>query len=102
MSSDIKIINKTDFVNLARQRFGHDKKKWQFICPNCGTVQTEEQFIEHGVTDYESVVAFSCIGRYVDGIGCNWTLGGLFKIHNLEVMDDDGKSYPFFDLAEPN
>lgn len=31
--------------------------------------------------------------------GCNWTLGGLFQRHQLEVVTDDGVRHPHFDLA---
>jgi hypothetical protein len=28
--------------------------------------------------------------------GCDWTLGGLFTIHELIVVDEDGKDNPLF------
>ena len=57
----------------------------------------------------ERYVGFSCIGRFTNagphkrgtpaGKGCDWTLGGLFTLHNLEVVDDAGKAHPVFDIA---
>jgi len=33
--------------------------------------------------------------------GCDWTLGGLFRIHTLEVIDAEGKPHPMFEVASP-
>lgn len=72
-----------------------------FICPNCGTIQSTHSFIAAGVDREraEKAIAFSCIGRLVDGQGCDWTLGGLFKIHELTVITDDGAEHPRFRFA---
>jgi hypothetical protein len=36
-----------------------------------------------------------------DGKPCNWTLGGLFRTHTLEVVTPDGKKHPRFEVATP-
>lgn len=36
-----------------------------------------------------------------DGKPCNWTLGGLFRLHELEVITPDGKAHPTFAVATP-
>lgn len=55
-------------------------------------------------------LGFSCVGRFTqagpprrkpDGRPCNWTLGGLFKLHTLEVVDEEGQAHPLFELATP-
>lgn len=84
------------------------------VCPACGTVQSARDLIAAGAgADFEEVrkkLGFSCVGRYTgapsprpvpDGQPCDWTLGGLFQIHTLEVIADDGKAYPIFELATP-
>lgn len=82
-------------------------------CPACGTVQSARWLILAGVgDDFESVnryLGFSCVGRFTgkgspsakaeDHDGCNWTLGGLFTIHEVEVMTPDGVAYPRFEPA---
>ena len=82
------------------------------ICPCCKTVQSASDLInaDAGV-DFESVekyLGFSCVGRFTgalsprkvpDGKPCNWTLGGLFKLHTLEVVTEDGKRHPRFEPA---
>lgn len=88
------------------------------VCPSCGTVQSSRDFIAAGVgkteEEVEPFVGTACIGRYngagrldepmkqATGLkGCNWTVGGMLKLHTLEVQTPDGKRYPRFDLATP-
>lgn len=82
-------------------------------CPVCGTVQSKRLLIQQGCPPekVETQVGFSCVGRWnnagaynksrnADKPGCDWTLGGLFRLHNLEVQED-GKTHPMFDVATP-
>lgn len=84
------------------------------VCPMCATVQSARDFIEAAVgQDFEAVekyLGFSCIGRFTgassprktpDGSPCNWTLGGLFQLHKLEVITPDGEHHPRFEPATP-
>jgi len=83
-------------------------------CPMCQTVQTAADLISAGAgADFDAVekyLAFSCVGRFTgagsprkkpDGKPCNWTLGGLFSCHKLEVVTPDGEKHPRFELATP-
>lgn len=85
------------------------------VCPSCGTVQSSRDFIVAGVAkdpvEVEMYVGTACIGRFngasrtpegrVPGKGCGWTVGGMLKIHTLEVQTPDGNVYPRFALASP-
>lgn len=84
-----------------------------FVCPMCGTVQSAHDLISAGAgnsfDDVEKYIGFSCIGRWTgassprkkpDGNPCNWTLGGLFSCHKIEVIVD-GEKYPRFQPATP-
>lgn len=85
-----------------------------FICPMCETIQSGHDLVKAGAGDdfnaVEKYVGYSCIGRFtgkklesdskLKKQGCNWTLGGLFKTHKLEITLD-GRSYPRFELATP-
>ena len=92
-----------------------------FVCVVCGTVQSMASLMKAGASPerVESLVGFSCEGRLTNAgswpragdrsvkaskrrkiRGCDWTLGGLFKIHQLEVVDDD-KPHPRFTFATP-
>lgn len=91
----------------GERRFGADRKGWKFVCAGCKTVQSAHDFMQHA-KDKEAmrkdmlrgIVGFSCIGRYVDGIGCDWTLGGFFQIHTSLIHTDEGKDVPVFDFAD--
>lgn len=85
-----------------------------FVCPMCGTVQSSRDLIAAGAgKDFDSVeryLGFSCVGRFTgakaprnkqDDKPCNWTLGGLFRLHQLEVVTEDGERHPRFELATP-
>lgn len=95
---------------------GVPKLHLAFKCPICGTIQTPRDLIEAGAgsnfDDVEKYIGFSCIGRFTNAgpfikdrtppaIGCDWTLGGLFHLHKLEVINDEGKACPQFELATP-
>lgn len=83
-------------------------------CVMCGTVQSLDDFVRASgepADVVEKFFGFSCIGRFTGagehkrgtppGKGCNWTLGGLLRLHTLVVVTEDGKEHPFFELATP-
>jgi hypothetical protein len=96
-----------------------------FKCPVCETVQSMASLKRAGCPDdkLEKQIGFSCEGRWskagpwpstptkqkrrrlegrLDGPrGCDWTLGGLFRIHTLEVINEKGDPQPIFELASP-
>lgn len=81
--------------------FGHYGKSpmdWEFRCVSCGETQTGREFVEAGVEPKEAMTRayFSCIGRVVNGRGCDWSLGGLLRIHTKEVQDQDGNPVAVF------
>lgn len=100
-SKEMVQISRKDFFDTADNQYGVSSKDWQLVCPRCGTVQSGQDFIDAGV-DKETAqnqFGFSCIGRSVKNKGCDWTLGGLFKIHEIEIIDEEGVKHPFFRLA---
>lgn len=83
-----------------------------FRCPRCHTLQSARDLIAAGagvdMTAVEKYLGFSCIGRFTgagpaknktDRKGCDWMLGGLFRLHTMEVVTPDGKRHPHFELA---
>lgn len=83
-------------------------------CPMCGTIQSATDLIRAGAgADMDAVekyLGFACIGRFTNAgpfksgssqVGCDWTLGGLFQLHRLEVVTPDGKRHPRFEMASP-
>ena len=104
MAFDRKTIKLADFIKEAKEKYGEDSKKWKFKCAKCGCIQSAEDFaqlseFENNKQNIGNYVGFSCIGRFDKGKGCDWTLGGLFTIHTLEIEDEQGKKHPHFELA---
>lgn len=107
----VKEMPYEDWLATARRRFGWDPKKWRFVCPSCGHVQTLEDFLPFMDEELARTrVGFSCIGRY-DGVHgnvpmltepgpCNYASGGLFCINDLWVVFEDGSKMPVFEFEE--
>lgn len=87
-----------------------------FRCPACNTIQNGNDLMAAGAggtfSEVEKFLGFSCVGRWTDAgpptrdskpaagkHGCNWTLGGLLNINELDVIHDDGEKCPRFELA---
>lgn len=94
----MKRISVEEWSKEAEALFGKDKKKWRFKCVNCGEVQTLQEFLDHKIDNPDCRVHFSCIGRWVKGRGCSWTLGGFLQRHKVEVIDNSGGVHPIFEL----
>jgi len=92
-----------EWAKLGETLFGPDRKKWMFECPNCGHVQSTEDFEKVNVENPENVVFYSCIGRFIPSEGtigngkspCNYTNGGLFNLAPWRVMFV-GEAIPVF------
>lgn len=93
-------MTREDWLVLGEKLYGKDHKQWKFKCVRCGHVQTARDFKDIKV-DPNGVVFFSCLGRWKKGIGCDWTLGGLFRIHEREVQHEEGSSPVFLFADEP-
>ena len=108
MSENIATMTVEEF-HAALKDQGVPRDHIAFKCPMCGTVQSATDLIKAGAgktfADVAGYLGFSCVGRFTnagaprkspDGKPCNWTLGGLFQMHKLEVIDEDGKHIPHF------
>jgi hypothetical protein len=90
------------------------------VCPICGTAQSIASLMRAGASaeDAERAIGFACEGRLTNAgpwprstaktkaaaerrkiRGCDWSLGGLFRIHKLEIATPDGKMHPYFEVA---
>ena len=107
------IIMTFDEVRAAFNAQGVHPADYAWVCPVCKTVQSARDFAAAGVSADEanSQVGFSCIGRWrlgwvgwerAFGQGCDWTLGGQLQIHELEIVDEDGRKHPYFAIATPD
>ena len=114
----MKTMTIAEYHATLKAQGTNDRTKLCMICPMCGTVQCGDDLIVAGAgktfDDIEKYLGFSCIGRWTHGkpppcekdkgkqIGCNWTLGGLFHTHTLEVVTPDGDHHPRFEVATPD
>jgi hypothetical protein len=108
----MKKVSLREFQDQVRAQ-GMKREYVAVICPACNTVQTAQDLINAGAgisyEDVEKYLGFSCVGRFTgagspnknSGKPCNWTLGGLFQIHEMVVVTEDGEEHPFFELATP-
>ncbi|MGK0706500.1 VVA0879 family protein [Yokenella regensburgei] len=92
---------------------GVDALDWAVVCPMCGTVQSSRLLVQAGAGkdfyDVNQYWGFNCIGRFTGkgspseekgkNHGCNWSLSGLFQMHELEVITEDGMHHPRFEPA---
>ena len=102
------VITRTEIINQVT--YAHASK-----CPICCTVQSGADLIAVGArVEFDAVqhyLGFSCIGRLTGADGhvkgappgksCNWTLGGLLQMHELEVITENGERHPHFEPASP-
>lgn len=110
----MKTMSLADFQAALRAQ-GVPREHLAFRCPMCQTIQSTNDLVAAGAgKDFEEIekyLGFSCVGRFTGagspattkgkGIGCNWTLGGLFQMHELEVITEDGKHAPHFEPVTP-
>lgn len=94
-------LTHADLVEEAVERFGADAMQWAFQCPNCGDIATCREFLD--ATGTNGAVGQECIGRHVEGRGCDWTAYGLIP-GPWAVTTAGGKvirSFPLAPAPEP-
>lgn len=96
----IKQISYKEFLYLVDSQGHKDRFDATFQCPACKTLQSGNDLVRATGLSREEVqkwLGYSCIGRFNEEVkGCDWTLGGLLQIHELEVLTDDGNVHPHF------
>lgn len=112
--SRVEVIDLATFHARLKAQGVANRNHNAFVCPVCDTVQSMASLVDAGATpdEAERYIGFSCEGRLTGAgpwnpdakrlgmRGCDWTLGGLFRIHQLEVHDG-GNVHPLFNLASP-
>jgi hypothetical protein len=107
-----EVISHEEFLaRLEAQGMEGEAQHFAFICPACHTVQSATSLFRAGVPKEEvpKYIGFSCVGRWTKAgpatgrkrekyQGCDWTLGGLLQIHELEV-EKDGEKHQHFQPA---
>lgn len=100
----VRKITNEEWLAEGQALYGERARDWKFRCVKCGNVQSavsvSERNPEINIESTRNWIYFSCEGRRTAGVGCDWTLGGLFKIHRLEVIEPDGNPHPTFEFAD--
>ena len=97
----MKTITFEEWEAEGIRRFGEKKRNWKFICPSCKAIQCGQDFIDLGmdINEIPKYLGYSCIGRFNNKkTGCDWTLGGLLQIHEIEITMD-GEIHKRFEFA---
>lgn len=93
-------MTRAQWLARGAELFGRDMKKWRWVCVACGNIQSAESCLANNPRlDLQSTAGwmyFACEGRHTKSRGCNWSLGGLFHIHERVVIDDEGDEIPVF------
>lgn len=101
MKEGMLYVKRKDWMKIAKDAYG-DKKSWQFKCVSCGHIQSIGSVLDNNpsLKDVLDWIYQNCEGRYTKGHGCDWSLGGLFTMHLIEVVDDDGSRFATFEFAD--
>ena len=98
-----EIIKHSEWLDKGTEKFGKNKDDWIFECPSCKHKQSVNSVIEHNPElkkeDVRKWIYFNCEGRTNEENGCDWTLGGLFQIHTLEILWEDNSKSKVFNFA---
>lgn len=113
----IERIDVSEFHRRLKSQGVPNHNHSALVCPICKTVQSMASLVMAGATDSqaERQIGFSCEGRFTGAgpwpskptakrkavRGCDWSLGGLFRLHQLEVITEDGEAHPRFVIATP-
>lgn len=86
-----------EWLEEMRERFPSSKEA-AFVCPRCGGVQTLADFEDKGLDPQR---AYSdCIGRYVEGLGCDWAAYGLLgTLGRGRLVAAGEREFEVFDFA---
>jgi hypothetical protein len=107
---NLKIMTLAEWTAEGKRRFGEGMTAWRFVCPVCGHVASENEWLRAGAP--HGAIGFACVGRWIDGSKkafedegprdgpCTYTGGGLFQFNPVRVDYPDGETTTWFDFAE--
>lgn len=94
-------ITMAEFLAVLQAQ-GVPPEHYAFKCVQCGHIQSAASLVRYRPAGEAGNLAYYlCEGRFNGTVGCNWTLGGLLQIHDLEVVTEEGQVVPVFEPATP-
>jgi hypothetical protein len=91
-------ITHDEWVREGMDIFGEECSEWEFKCPNCGCVQSFDDWVLLGIRPSEigHYLGYCCLGVAADnGLGCDCSLADLPELAALAVDTDDGVRLQF-------
>ena len=97
-------LKKEEFFAEMMTKFGAEQLAWRFRCPECGTAQSLQDYVDAGITreDAADGLGSQCIGNRVKHLGCTYKLlddPRTDKPGCIEVLKPDGSAFVCFELA---
>lgn len=113
MSAEKRTVTHDEFTAELKAQ-GVPRDHVAVVCVMCDTVQSVASLTRAGATRdrAERMFAFACVGRLSSdpapwgktkgrGVGCDWSLGGLFNVSSYYVRLTDTDTSPAFPPATP-
>lgn len=88
----------TNWIETGKNKFGTDPRKWKYVCPNCGTVLSLDEFNRLDDAQDPYLASRECVGNYNSSKGCTFRLLSSQQKHNLEIVYYD-EVKPVFEYA---
>jgi hypothetical protein len=83
-----KTVTHAEWLKEGERRFGTDARRWRFVCPACGRVQSPLDFrpyAEQGAEPKDAM--YRCLGTYQGGQGCT---ADSILFRPVEVVNEQG------------
>nr|VFK14569.1 MAG: hypothetical protein BECKLFY1418C_GA0070996_100935 [Candidatus Kentron sp. LFY] len=97
-----KEMTPLEWTRMGTDLFGKDQKKWKFICPRCGRIQSPKDFNAHKDKGAKPEDAYRrCIGNFETENPCNFTTDQLMTTAPVTIKDGR-KRVRIFDFATRN
>ncbi len=98
----VRRMRHAEWTSLGERLYGGAPRNWVFRCVNCGNLQSQDSVETRNPNLKGSTgwVYFACEGRFTGGVGCDWTLGGRIRSHELEIVEPSGTLTPVFEFAD--
>nr|VFK14949.1 MAG: hypothetical protein BECKLFY1418C_GA0070996_10123 [Candidatus Kentron sp. LFY] len=88
-----------EWTRMGTRIFGKDQKKWKFVCPKCGRIQSPKEFLAHKDKGAKPDDAYrKCIGQFDAGNGCNYTADQFTPVPPV-IIKSEKKRIRVFDFA---
>lgn len=104
----MRTYTEDEWFKRGEELYGKAHEKWRFKCPRCGNVMS----IEKAKTAFSNEeratlkekdwrIEQECVGRHIQGVGCDWCAYGLFRGPDFVKRKDGSESAVFpFDAPE--